>query len=212
MPANLFAAREAAEAFRVAHIKGKLFERYPLDTVFIADNVLKMDLISVPGMFDLIGSCAAIKPNLREMYVDDDLHAAYYGAEVNAWELDRLRFSIAHEIGHKLMHPHLVSKIRCDDITQLAAHFNRGDALRYEIEREANEFAGRLIVPFELLKEAVDGFGGLQTSPKWRDNAELRTALCKLMGKRFGLNAKDGMRIRLDREGLWPDDWVTNPN
>jgi hypothetical protein len=209
MPADLEAARNAAEKFRAAHISGKLYDRYPLDTVFLADNVLRMDLIPFPGLTDLIGSPAAIKPNLREMYVDDDLHAAYSDGNAKAWEVDRLRFSVAHEIAHAEMHGHLVSKIRCEDLHGLRAMVNRKDALRYEIEQEANEFAGRLIVPLEALKGCLDGFASLQ-SPRWRDNKELREAFCRMFGKEFGLNPLPGMSLRLDREGLWPEESATS--
>jgi len=47
MAAELAKAREAADLFRKNHVTGKAFDRYPLDTVFIADNELRMDLGAV---------------------------------------------------------------------------------------------------------------------------------------------------------------------
>lgn len=208
MPADLNAARAAADEFRARHINGRLFDSFPLDTVFIADNVLRMDLIPFPGLSAIIGAPAAIKPNLKEMYVDDDLHAAYSDGDAKAWELDRLRFSIAHEIAHATLHEKLVAKIRCDDPSKISAMVNRRDTVRYEIEQEANEFAGRLIVPFEKLKECLDAFAKLQPSPRWRDSAELRSAFCHTFGKEFGLHATKGMSLRLERENLWPVEWT----
>src|SRR4051812_25204484 len=100
MGADLIAARRAAEEFLAKYVSGQAHDRLPLDTVFIADNILRMDLIPFPGLAELIDSPAAIKSNLRELYVDDDLHAAYSSGDAKQWEIDRLRFSIAHEIGH----------------------------------------------------------------------------------------------------------------
>ena len=39
MPANFELARDEAEKFRKTHIHCRLFDRCPLDTVFIADNI-----------------------------------------------------------------------------------------------------------------------------------------------------------------------------
>src|SRR5262245_58992911 len=103
MAADLAKAREAAEVFRQKYVSGKPFDRYPLDTLFIADNILRMDLIPIPGLQEMLGAAAAIMPSLKEMYVDDDLYAAYSDDKAKAWEVDRLRFSIAHELGHREM-------------------------------------------------------------------------------------------------------------
>jgi len=207
MPANLLAAREAAEAFRAKSITGQLHDRLPVDVYFVASVVLRFDLIPFPRLSELLDSPAALKPNLKEIYVDDDLDAAYSDPRAKPWERDRLRFSIAHEIGHVEMHAGRVGDIRCEQIEDLITLFNRQDAERFEIEKEANEFAGRLIVPVEKLKEALEGFIELNGDPKWRDSALLRGQFGELVGRKFGINS-EALRLRLDREGLWPAEWT----
>lgn len=208
MIADLRRAREAAEAFRAEHITGRPYDRFPVDVFFIADNILRLDLIPISGLCDLIDECAAIKPNLRELYVDDDLFAAYGDRHAKRWELDRLRFSIAHEIGHICLHAEHVGAIRCHEIEDLQRLFNSDTELRHTLEKEANEFAGRLIVPLGKLEETLTNFGRMQSDPRWRDSSELRGSFCDLAGRMFGLNARDGMRTRLDREAVWPAEWT----
>ena len=209
MAANLVAAREAAEAFRAEHIRGKPFDgSFPLDVVFVADNVLRLDLIDFPGLEEMFGSAAYVTASLTELYVDEALMSAYSSRSAPPWRKDRLRFSVAHEIGHIWMHKELVPKIRCQTIEDLKTLFNANDAQRNDIEKEANEFAGRLIVPMDKLKEAAAAFGKMSGDPKWRDSGELRARFCEQCGPHFGINS-EGLRVRLDREYVWPAEWTT---
>jgi len=141
------------------------------------------------------------------MYVDDDLFGAYGDRRAKPWELNRLRFSIAHELGHIEMHANRINEVRCNEIDDLMELFNRKDGPRYCLEQEANEFAGRLIAPVEKLREALEGFRKLQTEPRWRDSAELRAQFAQLVGRSLGLN-EEGMRTRLDRDEIWPAEWT----
>lgn len=147
MTADLDRARAVAEEFCDKRIIGtRLDGRFPLDVVFLADNILKLDLLSFPNLEGSIDASAAITPGLVEMYVDEFLYSSD-GPTSPAWAKNRLRFSIAHEIGHIVLHPNLVPQIRCKDIADLKRLFNSNDPVRQAIETEANEFAGRLIVP-----------------------------------------------------------------
>lgn len=208
MPADLGAARAAAEQFRAQYIRGQPFEdRVPLDVVFIADNVLRLDLIDFSGLENEIGSSAYVTASLKEMYVDEALMSSYNVVSAPNWVKDRLRFSVAHELGHIWMHRALVPKIRCKEIADLKALFNCSEPWFGDVEKEANEFAGRLIANREDLELALNAYGASQSDPRWRDSSELRSRFCELYGARIGLNAK-GMDARLNREELWPDEWV----
>ena len=207
MVPDLARAREAAEGFRVRHVAGKLHDKLPLDVVFIADNILRLDFVSFVGLQDSINSAAAITPGLTELYVDEALYSAYDSPYAPTWKKDRLRFSIAHEIGHIEMHAAIVPTIRCQTIPDLKRLFNAADGLRESIETEANEFAGRLIAPKDNLEQALRVFGAAQTDPRWRDSAELRDRFCDAYGARVGLHPK-GVETRLNREELWPVEWT----
>lgn len=69
---------------------------------------------------------------------------------------NRLRFSIAHEIGHLTLHSELFSKIQHSSIQEWIGFFQQiPDREYYWIEQHAYEFAGRLLVPREHLKEKL---------------------------------------------------------
>ena len=105
MRADLAAARAAADTFRAKHITGKPFDRFPLDTVFVADNVLRLNVISFAGLYALTRGSAYVTAGLDELYLDEKQVSASeskWGDPTSA--KNRLRFSVAHEIGHTAMH------------------------------------------------------------------------------------------------------------
>lgn len=134
MAANLTVARLAAEAFRANHITGKLLDRFPLDTVFLASNVLRLNFIEIPNLEKSIGASAALKPNLTDIYLDEELSAAYDSPVERPWKKDRLRFSVAHEIGHICMHSAIVPKIRYGQIADMKRIFNEGYLEKNDVE------------------------------------------------------------------------------
>lgn len=71
-------------------------------------------------------------------------------------QLNRLRFSIAHELGHLFLHRELFESANIQTPDHLLDWLNEHDGRKYEFEREANEFAGRLLVPVETLRECFD--------------------------------------------------------
>ncbi len=206
MRADLTAARAAADAFRAKYITGKPFDRIPLDTVFIADNVLRLDVIDFPGLHELTGCSAYVTSSLTELYLDEEQVSASESKWGGAKARNRLRFSAAHEIGHIFMHAGLVEQVRCKRIEDLPALLKSEDGVKGIVETEANEFAGRLIVPLNELQPLLDQFG-IHSGGKWRGDGSLRTKFSELCCKKFGLHP-DGIKTRLDREGLWPSDWV----
>lgn len=69
----------------------------------------------------------------------------------------RKRFTIAHEIGHYVLHKDLIG----DGIVEDA--LLRATGLTNSIERQANAFAADLLMPWALLEQAtVDGFSSIE--------------------------------------------------
>ena len=104
----------------------------------------------------------------------------------------RQRFSIAHEIGHLLLHegrPMFVDKA-------VRVNWRNGDAALGEIseEVEANRFAAALLIPTPLLKAAITRIV--------RNNDEIDTeTLIRELANRF-LVSQQAMDYRLANEGL----------
>jgi len=71
-------------------------------------------------------------------------------------KLNRMRFSIAHELGHYVLHKEIYQNIRItsvDDWTRLVESIPE-DQYGY-IEYQAYEFAGRLLVPIDRLRQEI---------------------------------------------------------
>lgn len=64
--------------------------------------------------------------------------------------LERQRFTIAHELGHFILHRNLQQEFNCDK----QSIYTGIEGLR-QIEREADDFAGNLLMPGDLLRESI---------------------------------------------------------
>jgi hypothetical protein len=89
----------------------------------------------------------------------------------------RRRFTIAHEIGHFVLHPARLRPERGGVVTE---------AMRFE-EREADAFAAALLMPEPLVRQAIAEQG----------------ASTELLADRFQVSGK-AMEIRLRRMGVVP--------
>src|SRR6188474_1010378 len=93
--------------------------------------------------------------SVEELELDDDLSGALLPVDAGKWLIvvntlhseTRRRFTVAHEIGHLLLHqytaPHADRRMKLRD-----ARSSEGSALE---EIEANQFASELLMPSELV-------------------------------------------------------------
>ncbi len=65
---------------------------------------------------------------------------------------ERRRFTIAHELGHFILHRNTQSRFNCDKDSVYAGH----ETLRL-IEREADDFASNLLMPGDVLRAMIAG-------------------------------------------------------
>lgn len=79
------------------------------------------------------------------------------------------------------------------------------DQLREAVEQEANEFAGRLLVPERRLRSLFDEFAreAERLMPHFTESGQLRDKFAERVAPRFGVNSQV-VAIRLDRDGIWP--------
>jgi hypothetical protein len=121
---------------------------------------------------------------------------------------NRIRFSIAHELGHYILHADIYRGMVFDTVHQWITFVERlpEDQWRF-MELHASEFAGRLLVPWERLKAELDkalkearraGFAA------WDDSGDaareyIASSVCRV----FGVSSQVIER-RLIREKLWP--------
>lgn len=65
---------------------------------------------------------------------------------------ERKRFTVAHELGHFVLHRHLRPSFNCDK-----ENIHSGIDTLKEIEREADDFASNLLMPGDMLRDRIEG-------------------------------------------------------
>ena len=170
-------------------------ESLPIDMVGFLEIDLRISLIPVPALRTRHGVDAALIPDGSGIYVDE---ASYVGLDTNPpWLSHRLRFTLAHEFAHWILHRDGPAALRWASIGDFAVSLCSIDR---ETEREADEFAGQLLVPAEVLSSEL---AKRPMTVAIRTNPAARRYFAEQVAPRFGVNSVV-VEIRLDREGIWP--------
>ncbi|MCX6878710.1 MAG: ImmA/IrrE family metallo-endopeptidase [Verrucomicrobia bacterium] len=183
-------------------------DKLPLDLIIFVDLDLRLDLIPDDGLSREFGADAAIKSDFTGIYVDGETFDMIDSAP--EWRLNRLRFSLAHEVGHLFLHREVFEQADIRDIDHYLAWLNEHGGRKYQLEREANEFAGRLLVPVEILRGCFDLMQPIFDTTfgrhAWINDDALRTKAAERLAPRFGVHWKT-IATRFDREGIWPSPY-----
>jgi Zn-dependent peptidase ImmA (M78 family) len=122
--------------------------------------------------------------------------------------LNRLRFSVAHELGHYVLHRSVFEQMPRDSIEEWVRFtLNLPDREYGFLEYHANEFAGRFLVPPTKLASHFEAAisqaerSGLKRSDL-RDERYIGY-LAKPIAAEFAVSG-DVIERRLIKEGLWP--------
>ncbi|MGD0058095.1 MAG: ImmA/IrrE family metallo-endopeptidase [Verrucomicrobiia bacterium] len=192
---------QAADEFREsAELRGHHFP--PIDVIYIAEVILKLDVIPLENLFAAQRIDAALLPDLSGFYIDED---AYMSWERGVrWIEQRLRFSFAHELGHFVLHGKEIEERQFESVEE----FKGWAAMPSEYgsaEYQANEFAGRFLVPREILLSEYDQAckNLASAEPGWREIEGAREFIAKKIAPRFGVNHQV-IETRFDHEGIWP--------
>ncbi len=132
--------RLRADQFRVQHWGDKI----PVDVELVAERNLRLLIIPIPDLYSKAHTEAFLSGDLKEI--------AYDPARPDF----RIRFSIAHEISHIVLHVEAIKKMRAESFEEWKEiQANIPDALWGRAEYQAREFAGRLLVPPKQLIQAL---------------------------------------------------------
>ena len=173
----------------------------PVPVLDLAEFDLKLELVPKANLRRAGDIDALLLGDLKAIVVDRD-------AFMDRRAENRLRFSVAHEIGHLILHGELYRNLRHANL-EAWRQFIKGIAEKEYgwLESHAYEFAGRFLVPpgplQESLGEAVETARAAGFT-EWDASGE--TALSFIANhicRRFGVSA-DVVARRLRIEGLWP--------
>lgn len=119
----------------------------PIDA--IAERKLELDIIPLPNLYNILDMDGFLYGDLSTIIVDEDVFAHPNPA--------RYRFTLAHEIGHLILHPQLygVSNVRDIDSWQTFVKAIPERLLK-KVEWQARCFAGLALVPQEPLKLEIE--------------------------------------------------------
>src|SRR2546428_848784 len=95
--------------------------------------------------------------------------------------------------------------MQCRDRSLKSEDLDNYDSRKYTIEQEANEFAGRLLVPESRLRACFDEYAPQMERlfPHFIASGQIRDNFAQRIAPRFGVNSQV-IAIRLDRDSLWP--------
>jgi Zn-dependent peptidase ImmA (M78 family) len=117
----------------------------PIGIEEIIEIKLKIKIIPLPNLMQQLGVDAQITSDFSIIYVDQK------GYENNTV---RFRFSLAHELGHFILHKNFFENLKIMDLADIYAFFREIDAREYSnLEVQANKFANYFLIPRENLNK-----------------------------------------------------------
>lgn len=145
-PLSNLQIREAADRVRTEFWGDKI----PVDIEHILEIKLKISVIPVLGLRKQISFDSFISSDWKNVYVDNESYMSdnYYR---------RIRFSLAHELGHRFLHKKLFESLEIESLADYYRFYSEvpNDQYRF-LEDQANKFAGYLLIPHEIMEKHRD--------------------------------------------------------
>jgi Zn-dependent peptidase ImmA (M78 family) len=116
----------------------------PIDVEAILEFVLDVGIIPIPGFQQNYSVEGSLSMDLKTVYVDEHVYRAVE---------TRYRFTLAHELGHILLHKSLYKDTDANSfIDWKRAYRMISESSYFSLEKQAYDFAGLLLVPADHLK------------------------------------------------------------
>lgn len=165
----------------------------PVEIEDIIELKLNIDIIPIPGFLKLTNMDALITSGWKYIYVDNNeyLDGHYH----------RLRFSLAHEIGHFVLHKEIYYNFGIKNQEDYYKLYKDIPGLQYGyLESQANKFASYLLIPrkilaTELAKELKNNKNNLSRFKKM-DRKILNSYLAIPLSKNFKVS-EEAMKYAL---------------
>jgi len=137
-------AEHASEFIKTFKYEGII----PVPIERIIDRDLKINIVPFPNLFKAFDINAITSSELRTIYVDEYLYT----------NLERAyRFTLAHELGHIVLHKDFYRSINIKGLTDWKKFIVGVEEKEYQyLELQANNFGGLLLVPQKELTEHFD--------------------------------------------------------
>ncbi len=196
MEVRFLSYEELKKAAQDLWANSKFRNRFPVPIEQIVEDEYRIEIIPIIGLERAFSMPAFISKDLKTISVDD---------RVLEGALCRYRFTLAHELGHRILHAYLLSDLEFDTIGQWKTCLNAIPEKQYSfMEYQANTFANALLVPQDQLEirfeAAVSRIRAQGLDTKKHSDVCLDSISFDL-GKQFEVS-KQTMQIRLGLERL----------
>lgn len=189
--------KEAAEKFLQDYHPTRSI---PVPIEEIVEFQFGIDIIPMPGFHINYEVVAFITTDLREIRIDQ---AVYESKSKN-----RYRFSLAHELSHRLLHEDVFRSLQFATVAQWKGCRDAISPKDYgSLEYQANVLAGHILVPADILKSRFQYYQGqlLEEGINLLDTAtppETWDYLERAIASDFGVS-QQLIAIRGPKDGLW---------
>lgn len=179
---------------QIKNVAQRFLEKYhpkltiPIPVEEIVELQLKVKISTIPNLKSECDIDGFINSDFTEITLDDNVFNLYE---------ERARFTIAHEIGHKLLHTKIYESC---EIKTKEDYLNFQNSLTHEdqkwLEIQAHIFAACVLVPTEKLKEEIQAAIGQQ-----RPQADYSIPYLQNLPQKFKVSS-DVIYRRIQKEKL----------
>lgn len=190
--------RNRAEEFREENIHN---ENIPVEIEIVMQSTLGIHPIPIKNLQNDCNMEGFLSLDFKNIYIDEFLYTTenYY---------KRVRFTFAHEIGHRELHRNIIENIKFGSIEEwIRFRMSLQDESLGWFEWQASEFAGRILVPinqliieFKVARKEVIKQNTSWNAPKI-DDEELYALVAPLIAPKFDVST-DVIEKRLTKERI----------
>lgn len=156
----------------------------PVDIEKIVEFKLGMDIIPIPGLKKNCDTDAFITSNWKAISVDNESY-------VNDNDQNRLRFSIAHEIGHLVLHKKIYAEFSISELEDFYNFINEIPGKEYGyLETQASKFANYLLMSRDVLKKEKDKLLKKNSELEGIDSETVNSYIAGPLSSVFGVSAQ----------------------
>jgi len=170
----------------------------PIPIEYIAESKLRMEIVPIPNLRTRTGIESMLLSDLKTIVLDEYLLDIYSNG-------NRYRYSLAHEIAHLFLHREIVKEFGLNDTSALREFMTNVDSRQYGwLETHANEFAGLILVPPEVLEKSFKSVCSELKKEGYSPSADYSIFgeyLIERLAKKFQVSPKV-MEIRIRNERL----------
>lgn len=178
----------------------------PVNMEHIVEFELDLHIEPKHGLKSTADMDAGLRRDMTGIVVDYDCY-------MNTKYANRMRFAFVHEIGHFFIHKEIYADIGFVSTDEWKDFMQEVPESEYRsCEWQANEFAGRLLVPRHILKPEIERLYNMIREKNLIEHiskdpdavlVRMSPALCRIFGV-----SEIVIETRLEREELWPPNWI----